>query len=181
MSDSTKQTPTKLDPTTLAIIFFYIQRLDGVLGKTHLQKLLFLTDLIGMRKFKTKFTNIEYVKNHYGPYSDKVDEYTTRLNEKNLIEVRVFPLSNTEGTYTRYYKKSSISPKDTLINKLGSEKVLILEEVVDSFGRLSLQEVLDVVYSLQTVKNSVKQTPLDVAKILENEDDDHTEFLDLIN
>lgn len=153
-----------LDKDTLYIIFYFIERLDGVLGKTHLQKLLFLTDLLAVRKFKKKLTKIDYKKYLHGPYSEVVDEYTAHLAEKGAIEEKKFPVSTGVGFYSRYHKKKQGSIKSNLVANLGAEKVLLIDDVVNSFGNMSLQQVLDVVYKLEIVKDAKKNTPLDVAK-----------------
>lgn len=153
-----------LDKSTLQIIFYLIERLDGVLGKTHLQKLLFLTDLLAVRKFKQKLTKIDYKKYHHGPYSEVVDEYTAHLAKKGAIVERRFPVSTGDGFYSRYHKKMHGTVKDNLVASIGAERVLLIDDVINSFGNMSLQQVLDVVYKLELVKDAKKNTPLDVAK-----------------
>ena len=160
-----------LDRDTLHIIFYLIERLDGVLGKTHLQKLLFLTDLLAVRKFKQKLTQIDYKKYHHGPYSEVVDEYTGQLTKQGAIEEKKYHISTGSGFYSRYHKKKQGSIKSQLVDNLGAEKVLLIDDVIHSFGNMSLQQVLDVVYELEIVKDAKKNTPLDIAQSMDTSSD----------
>ncbi len=160
----------QLDKNTLLIILYFIEKLNGVLGKTHLQKMLFLSDLISTKKYKEKLTTIDYQKYHFGPYSEAVADYVKELKSRNLIEERELPFHDESGkTYTRYYFKSAEPAKPSLLSALGADKTILLDDIANSFGNMSLQEVLDVVYSLETVKDAEKGTPLDMAKFLDDE------------
>lgn len=159
------KTAKTLDKNTLGVIFYFISRLDGILGKTHLQKLLFLTDLLSMKKLKTKITSIEYKRYKHGPYSAELEKYTNHLINLDYIEAKEFPLlSNNTKKYTRYHLKKHISIKENLLKSLGPEKLLVIDEVTDSFGNLSLQNLLDIIYNLPIVKNSKMDSLLDIAK-----------------
>jgi hypothetical protein len=57
-----------------------------------------------------------------------------------------------------------VSSKKTLLDLIGNDKVILLEEVIDSYGNMSLHDVLDIVYQLELVKSSDKNTPLDFAQ-----------------
>lgn len=171
-----------LDKITLAIILYFISRLDGILGKTHLQKLLFLTDLLAMKKFKEQITALEYKRYLHGPYSSKVEEYTNHLSGRGYIESKEFPLSMGNSTYTRYYSKKRIPIKEKLLKEMGPDKFVIVDEVVDSFGNISLQNLLDIVYSIPSVKESKMDDSLDmleVAKKIKPEADAGEDFNDL--
>ncbi len=160
----------KLDKDTLAVVFYLISRLDGILGKTHLQKLLFLSDILAMRRLKEKITVMEYKKYLHGPFTVELDNYTNHLSNIGYIEIKKFPLTRKETkSYTRYYLKKEVSIKEQLLKSLGPEKLLIIDEVVDSFGNLSLQNLLDIVYKLPIVQESKRDDILDVAKKTESE------------
>lgn len=174
MSTSNKK---PLDKNTLKIILYLISQLDGILGKTHLQKLLFLTDLISVRRFKMKMTQIDYKKYYYGPYSPQLNQYTDELIKKGLIDEKQFPfISDKSKKFSRYYIKRRIPLKENLMGSLGPEKVMVLDEVVNSFGNLSLQNVLDVVYKLQFVKDSELDKPLIMAKEVEEDPEEEPEI-----
>lgn len=156
----------QLDKTTLVVILYLIERLNGILGKTHLQKMLFLSDLISSKRYKEKITSLEYEKYHFGPYASELDTYTSELETRGLIEKKEYNFtSDNTKTYTRFYKKLPESIKPQLIKSLKPpEKVILLDEIIDSYGNLSLQEVLDIVYQLEIVKSTEKNTPLEFAR-----------------
>lgn len=164
------QPKKKLNNTTLYVIFYLIQQLNGVLGKTHLQKLLFLGDLLSMKKFKEQITPLQYRRHYYGPYSSEVQDYTRCLERKGFIEIKELPLDGS-NKYVRFYSKKEVNVKPKILEKIGPEKTLLLDEVIHSFGNISLQEVIDIVYNLEIVKNTPPSSPLDFAKeIKENEE-----------
>lgn len=170
---------TEFDKATSLVILYFIEKLNGVLGKTHLQKMLFLTDLLATKNFKNKITAIDYKKYTFGPFSEQLDAYTSMLKERNLIQIREFPfISEPEKTYTRFYLAKKINSKSALLKVLKPEQVLLIDEIVNSYGNLSLQEVLDIVYDFQIVKNSKQNNPLDMAEEFRNEaDKDEVELL----
>ena len=171
-------TQQTLDKNTLGVVFYFVSKLNGILGKTHLQKLLFLTDLIAMKKLKEKITTIEYKKYKHGPYSAEIDDYTNHLIDLNYIESKEFPLSsNNAKKYTRYYLKKNIPIKEKLLKSLGSKKLLVVDEIADSFGNLSLQNLLDIVYNLPIVKNSKMDSLLDIIKDIEAESEEEKNAL----
>jgi uncharacterized protein YwgA len=168
----------KLDENTLIVILYLIEKLDGVLGKTHLQKILFLTDLLSVKKFKKPITNLQFEKNHYGPYCSEVNQYIELLKNKKYVEAREFPLSNGAGIFVRYYFTGKDTSKKLLYKKITPEKIVLIDDVVSSYGNVSLQEILDVVYSLATVKESENHTPLEMAKII-NDDNEEVQEIDI--
>lgn len=178
-----KQVGTKFDKRTLSIILYLISRLNGVLGKTHLQKLLFMTDLISSKRFQEKMTAIEYKRYLHGPYSSQLDDYTDFLIKEGLIESKELPfISNPSKKYFRYYSKKPVAIKQSLLKNLGSEKMLLIDDVIGSFGNMSLKDVLEVVYNLQIVKDSKMDKPLEMAKRVDkNSEDNEEDEIDLFN
>lgn len=159
-------TPSQsLDKNTLLVVLYLIERLNGVLGKTHLQKILFLTDLIATKKTNKQITVLDYKKYHYGPFSAELQEYTKELETKGLITEKEFPFaSDASKKYTRYYfTQDGRSAKPALLKSLGNEKLMIVDEIVSSYGNMNLQEVLDIVYKLQIMEKTEKNKPLDMA------------------
>ena len=170
MSNQASQSEKKLDEKTLVVILYLIEKLNGVLGKKHLQKMLFLVDLLSVKKFKEPITCFEFEKNHYGPFSEEVNLYLNHLQKKKLIEVKEFPFKNNEQkSFVRFYFNYKSTVKNLLCKKVEPKKIMLLDDVISSYGNVSLQEVLDVVYSLETVKKSELHTPLQMAKIIEDD------------
>lgn len=169
-----------LDKITLSIILYFIEKLNGVLGKTHLSKLLFLTDLLSTKIFNKPLTNLEFVKYHYGPYSDEINKYLEKLKEKEYIEIREIPFINEQKFYTRYYSNKKVPITSIILEALdgNSEKKTLLDEVINSYGNISLQQLLDIVYSLQIVKDA---KPLETILEKSKEVEEDKEELDFAN
>ena len=160
-----KKAKIQLDPLTLKIILFFIDQLDGVLGRTHLQKLLFLTDLLSSKKLNKQLTNLDYTKFHFGPYSKKVQDYVKALETKGLIKEREYTfLSDTNKKYSRFIISRKTGIREKLLEELGPDTFVMLDDVAKSFGNMTLNELLDFVYSLQMVKTSEKNEKLDTTK-----------------
>lgn len=174
MSQETKK---QFDKNTLVIILYLIERLSGVLGKTHLQKMLFLIDLLSTKKFKKPLTCLEFQKCHYGPFSGEINDYIEHLESKGFITIKELPFTNNgDKTYTRYYFNNKGTIKKLLQQKLGAENTMLLDDIINSYGNVSLQEILDVVYRLETVKKSELSKPLEMAKIIKEDNNDVEEM-----
>jgi len=162
-----------LNKSTLYLILYFIEKLDGVLGRTHLQKLLFLTDLMSTKKIKETITELEYQKYAYGPYCEEVSNYIEELSQNDLIEEKVFPFYNDMSKkYARYYLKKKVSIREKVKEFFGLEKMMIIDEVIQSYGNISLQTLLDIVYDLQIVKDTELCKPL---KMAEKDSEDNNE------
>ncbi len=159
------QTQNELDKVTSIVMYYFVSALNGVLGKTHLQKLMFLVDLLASKKFGQPITKMNYVRYTHGPYSRDLNSYIEKLVSSELIEERQFPMiSNPDNHYSRFYRKQIVDAKDYLVKEIGAEKVLLVDEVAQSYGNKSLQEVLDFVYSLEEVKGAGFTSPIKMAQ-----------------
>lgn len=160
-----------LDSVTSNLILFYISKLDGALGKTHLQKMLFLTDLISTKQLGSPITNMEYKRYLHGPYSKKLDEYVEELEKKKLIIAKELNfISSQDKKYFRFHITKSNSSEDYLKEKLSPEQISLIYEILNSYGNMSLQQVLDVVYNLEIIKDSEMNKPLEFVKNSKSED-----------
>ncbi|MCR4330221.1 MAG: Panacea domain-containing protein [Candidatus Roizmanbacteria bacterium] len=169
-------TKTKMDKTTSGIIIYLISSLNGVLGKTHLQKLIFLADLLASKKFNKPITKMKYIRYTHGPYSQSLGEYVKCLVSGNFIEERRFPfISNPNKRYSRFYDKKKTDVKNFLVESIGAEKMLLIDEIVQSYGNKSLQQVLDFVYSLEEVKDAKFDSPIKLAKDIKVKDVEPTD------
>ena len=168
----------KIDKRTLVIILYIIQELDGILGKTHLQKLLFLINLRAYKKFKIPLLKLEFEKYKFGPFSYQVDHYINNLKTKKYIHSEETTY-NGGKKYVRYYcSKKFANIKEYLSEniELNSKKIALLDEVIDSYGSISLRDLLDIVYNLPSVKETEYCQPIEVAKKIEEEENSYNYF-----
>ncbi len=166
--DTPKQ--KQMDRITALIMYYFVTALNGVLGKTHLQKLMFLTDLLASKRFGEPISKMSYVRYTHGPYSRDLDTYIEKLVKSELVEERKFPMfNNPENYYYRFYRSKVFDAKDYLVQNIGAEKMLLIDEVAQSYGNKSLQEVLDFVYGLEEVKDATFESPIELAKTIKSE------------
>jgi len=155
----------ELDKVTSLVMYYFVSVLNGVLGKTHLQKLMFLADLLASKKFGEPITKMKYIRYAHGPYSRDLNSYIEKLVSSDLIEERQFPIiSNPINHYSRFYRKQIVEAKDYLVKEIGAEKMLLVDEVSQSYGNKSLQEILDFVYSLEEVTRANFDSPIKLAQ-----------------
>jgi len=162
-----------LDKITLAIILYFIEKLNGILGKTHLQKILFLLNLLSTKRLKKPLAKLEFEKNKFGPYSYEVNNYVQELLDKKAVSIESFSFIDKDGNPKkgiRYYFSNSPSSKEFLMENLNPKEMVLLDNVIESYGNLSLRDLLDIVYSLPTIKETKLRHPLEMAKIIESEE-----------
>lgn len=148
------------------VVWYIISKLDGVLGRTHLQKMMFLTDLLSSKKFQKPISVMEYKKYHYGPYTQDLAEYTSFLEGKGLIEERELTfISDASKKYSRFYSKKPFTDKSLLIKAAGgADQAMLIDEVIGSYGNMGLQDVLDIVYGLQDTSAKGFNDPFEFAR-----------------
>jgi len=131
----TQNETTGIDSVTQMIMYYFISRLNGVLGHTHLQKLLFLTDLLATQRFGEPITKMNYVRYSHGPYSKNLNDYIQKLVTSELISEKSFPYyKDPQTSYYRLYDLKKADIKTQLVKTIGAEKTLLVDEVVQSYG-----------------------------------------------
>lgn len=158
---STK-TESRQNPKSLATkqaILLLVNKLSGRIGKTQLVKLLFLADLQYYKLKREQLTDLTYSFHHFGPFDKKIDAYLGELEKEGLIKVEKEQRSD-EGYYFRY---RAITPNE--YENLNVSSYAILEETAGQYGRLPLDALLDVVYSLMANKARRGQT-IDFAQLI---------------
>ena len=125
--------------------------------KTKLQKLMFLAKTEEKAPLTYKFE-----KYHYGPFSFDLNDDLNALKQINLITESIDMLGSSDGsaiikstfTLTEDGKKE-LSDN---INKLSPEGINALAQVVSKWNSLSLEKVLEYVYSKYITSNNRKLT-----------------------
>ena len=110
------------------------------IGRTKLMKLVFLVDYLYWKRFGKRLLDVKWVKYLYGPFSKAVLEALDELEREGIIGVAELDKGIT--LYTALYNNI----------KLSEEAKKIVDEVVENFGKLSLDELLKYVYSLDEVR-----------------------------
>jgi uncharacterized protein YwgA len=110
------------------------------IGRTKLMKLVFLVDYLHWKRFGKRLLDVKWVKYLYGPFSKAVLDALDELEREGVIGI--VELDKGIILYTALYNNI----------KLSEEAKKIVDEVVENFGKLSLDELLQYVYSLDEVR-----------------------------
>lgn len=106
-------------------------------GKTRLVKLLYLMEVEYYRKNQTRLTNLDWVFLHYGPYTHELDSL---LGSPDL---EVVPRHLTDG---RRLDQVTVSDRSRRVVKVAVELRRLAGEVVERWGGLQIELLLDYVY-----------------------------------
>jgi len=103
-------------------------------------KLVFLVDYLHWKRFGKRLLDVKWVKYLYGPFSKAVLDILDELERDGVVGV--VELDKGIALYTALYNNI----------KLSEDAKKIADEVVKNLGELSLDELLQHVYSLDEVR-----------------------------
>ena len=124
----------------LYLITRYYRATGKGIGRTKLMKLVFLVDYLHWKRFGKRLLDVRWVKYLYGPFSKAVLDILDELERDGVVGV--VELDKGITLYTALYNNI----------KLGGDAKKIADEVVKNLGELSLDELLQHVYSLDEVR-----------------------------
>ena len=78
------------------LILYIISKLsssNAKIGGTRIIKLLYLIDLVALRRLGKKITDIRYSYHFYGPYAQEIVDALDRIAKSDNVEVTVTPTS----------------------------------------------------------------------------------------
>jgi len=110
------------------------------IGRAKLMKLVFLVDYLYWKRFGKRLLNVKWVKYLYGAFSKDVLDAIDELEREGIVGV----VEVDKGITLYMARYSNI--------ELGEDVKKIVEEVVEKFGKLSLEELLEYVYNLEEVR-----------------------------
>ena len=147
------------DPKTKELIYFFICRLGGDLGRTKLIKLAYLADLISRMSTGRPITSYVYQLFEHGPFDPGLYETIKALEKDGCIEERFVE----ELGGNRYALRGDQADPGSL----SEEEMFIAERVGEDYGRLPLDILLDeVVYRTEPARRArdarALRTPLDM-------------------
>ena len=135
-------------------IMIYLIGKAGPITKTKLVKLLYLIDVAYKKSHQKILTGLKYVKYFYGPYSRDIDEALKNLYASNLISYE----EHFTADGRRYYL---ISLKDDVkIPDVDGDVEGVIDKVVKKYAFKRLDDILDVIYSMDEVKGAKFGEPI---------------------
>ena len=118
---------------------------DSHIGNTQLVKLIYLVDVLHWRRHGERVTDLQWLFYHYGPYAYEVQEL---VNRKNLS--------------ADYWTGGSFP-----FQAFGSSVKRTVDDVIERWGLLGLNQLLDYVYfETEPMENAKRGDTLDFSKIL---------------
>ncbi len=131
------------------IIKFIIERLSGELGRTHLLKLIYLADYHSRRLFGKPISTFDYSWYQHGPF-DK--EFYRNIKDLDTTYIREYVV---DFPSYRGYVFHDV-PVQVKYKDLSVQEIYVLEYIVRTYGKVSLQTLLDeVVYKTEPMEELV--------------------------
>lgn len=130
------------------LILYIIAKLSNSkikIGRTRIIKLLYLIDLVALRRLNEKITGLKYYYHFYGPYAQEIIEVLDKLSHCGKVETTTIPAHN--GMVAYDYRVQDL-PKVSL----EPEKRRLVDEIISKFGRMRLDKLLEVVYSTRPMQ-----------------------------
>ncbi|WP_185715663.1 Panacea domain-containing protein [Halocatena pleomorpha] len=124
----------------------------NVLTRTKLVKLLYLADRESYIRRRRQISNIQYIKYHYGPYSEDIVDTVKEMDGHEIIE-----LSGRSQNGTFYQYKSNTECQEL---KLTPDERNILDKIIQEFSNTPTKELVETVYELDELHDIEKYTPL---------------------
>jgi hypothetical protein len=132
-----------------AAIYYLVQNLEDRLTRTKLVKLLFLADKDAKETLNKTITGLKYTYYLHGPYNEEITSY---IHEMDGCEIKEIP--DDYPTYTGYTYKIGDSPRIDPMAILSKEEKCIFDNVIINYGRMSLNDILKLVYSLDCMTSA---------------------------
>ena len=128
--------PEDKDLRTKDLVLYFLQKLDGKLGRTKLIKLCYLTDLFHRMTSGRPVTNFQYKLFENGPFDTKFYPVVRALEHAGCIEETF--VSEFNG-----HRYSIKQPKELKEFSLTRDELYVSERVAEKFGKLPLDVLLD--------------------------------------
>lgn len=140
--------PEDKDIRTQDLLLYFIQKLDGDLGRTKLIKLCYLTDLFRRMTAGKPVTRFHYRLFENGPFDVRFYGAIEALEQAGYIEENFVPEYNGH----RYTIKKTRDPDGLSLSR---EERYISQRVAERFGKLRLDVLLDdFVYRTEPAKKA---------------------------
>jgi len=124
----------------LYLITRYYRATGKGIGRARLMKLAFLVDYLYWKCFGRRLLDVKWVKHLFGPFSKDVLDALDELEREGIVGVVEIDKGIT--LYTALHNNV----------KLSEEAKKIVDEVVERFGKLGIEELLNYVYNLDEVR-----------------------------
>lgn len=144
-----------IDRRLLSAVYYLVKRacemLDEPLTRTKVVKLLFLADLRCKAQVHRTISGAEYKYYTYGPFAPEILAALQDMDGYEITE-EAQPYPTDAEEQLRYCYKPGDQPEFDL--QLDEDQRRIIDSVVQSYGPLPLQELLDHVYNTPAMRSA---------------------------
>ena len=130
----------RLRNLVLYLITRYCMVTGKGIGRARLMKLAFLVDYLYWKRYGRRLLDVKWVKHLFGPFSKDVLDALDELEHEGIVGV----VEIDKGIALYIARYSNI--------KLSEKAKKIVDEVVERFGKLGIEELLNYVYNLDEVR-----------------------------
>jgi len=134
---------------TEQLLVYIIQHYDdNGIPITSLMKLVYLVDLVSIKKTGKQLSNFEYKRYKYGPFDKRIYEHIKNLLGEEIIkEDAAFSRGGDE-----YIIYLSNKEKSFEFNKLSAEEKSIIDEVIESLQGYGTKALVELTYKTKPMK-----------------------------
>lgn len=137
------------------VIRYFVDRLPNI-GRTLVVKYLYLADLESRRYRGKPLTDLDYIWYDHGPFDSEIYAQLDILRQGNFIKQECVQYPN--GKYGYQYAAGD----NPLPDELAPDERAILDAVVEQYGAMSLQALLDdVVYQTKPMLDAKERNARD--------------------
>ena len=132
------------------VIQIVLAKVGGGVPATKLVKLVYLVDYVYYQHFGKTVTELEYQWDHYGPNAvqHRIVSVAEDLAGKNQIIYR--KVDNAYGDVTKYFN----AIPDAEIPTLDATVEMVMDDVVNRYGKLSVKKITEVTKKTSPFKNA---------------------------
>ncbi|MCX6745934.1 MAG: Panacea domain-containing protein [Candidatus Parcubacteria bacterium] len=128
------------DKKTKQIISYIVQNHENS-SVTTIMKLLYLVDLISVKKTGKKITDFEYLRYNYGPFDKQIYKYLEALLEEKVIISKL--VYSSEGNENIIYSLNEESD-DINFNEIQKDELVLIDNLLNDvrgYGAKALTEI----------------------------------------
>lgn len=123
-----------------------------VLTRTKLVKLLYLSDKFAKEELGSKISDTDYIKYHYGPYSDDIVDTLEEMDGEGISELVG---QTSSGKYYQYVPLHA-----NVTGRLSNQEKAIIDRILNNYADLDTEALVDEVYTMYNLDDEQKYTHL---------------------
>ena len=129
-------------------VLSYIIKNHPNVSVTSLMKVLYLIDLVAIKRRNSQISDFQYIRYNYGPFDKKIYKYLEELGKDNIIKEGA-EISSTGDEFVTY----SINKKNNIyFDKISDDEKKIIDEVLESLEGYGIKALTELTYRTKPMK-----------------------------